>query len=154
MFLYLVQHGQPHPKEVDPERGLTDKGHEDVKRLASFLERMNLKVDVLWESGKKRATQTAEILAPGLLPTQGKVSEKSGIAPNDPVAPVAEELSSVSSDHMIVGHLPFLSRLVSYLILGNETPDVVSFQQGGVVCLKRDPDGKWTVAWMVVPALL
>jgi len=154
MFLYLVRHGQPHPKEVDPERGLADKGFAEVKKVASFLDQRNLKVDVLWESGKKRATQTAEILASAVFSAQGKALQKAGIAPNDPVVPVAEELSTGSSDHMIVGHLPFLSRLASYLILGDQEPDVVSFQQGGLVCLQRDTDGKWTVGWMVVPALL
>ena len=154
MRLYLVQHGQPHPKEKDPDRSLTDKGREDVKKLASFLNQMDLKVHILWESGKKRATQTAEILSSAVLSEGATISEKKGIAPNDPVAHVTEELSVLATDHMIVGHMPFLSRLVSFLVLGKESPEIVSFQQGGLVCMQRDEDSKWTVAWMAVPSMI
>jgi phosphohistidine phosphatase len=50
-----------------------------------------------------------------------------------------------------VGHLPFLSRLASRLLAGDEDADVVSFRKGGVVCLQRGETGRWSVAWMVVP---
>jgi phosphohistidine phosphatase SixA len=40
------------------------------------------------------------------------------------------------------------------LITGDEEVPVVSFQQGGVVCLERDEKGHWSVAWMVVPEII
>ncbi len=133
---------------------VTDRGREDVEKLASSLRGTGLRLNSLWESGKKRATQTSEILASALLSPQGTVSRKPGIGPKDPVGPVAEEVAGISSDHMIVGHLPFLSRLVTFLILGEEGPDLVSFQQGGAVCLNREEAGNWSVQWMVVPSIL
>jgi len=55
---------------------------------------------------------------------------------------------------MIVGHLPFLGRLAALLLTGNADNDVVAFQFGCVVCLKREGPGKWKLEWMIVPKLL
>jgi len=53
---------------------------------------------------------------------------------------------------MIVGHLPFLARLASYLVMGSEEPPLVRFRYGGVVCLERTGEGEpWMVSWMIVP---
>jgi len=154
MHLLLVRHGIPLPREEDPQKGLSDKGRREVKKVASHLKKTGVTVDAVWESGKKRATQTAEILASSLMAGRGTAAEKPGIAPNDPVEKLAEELSGRSGDLMIVGHLPFLSRLVSLLLLGKEAPDVVVFQPGGVVSMDRYGDGKWAIRWMVVPSML
>ena len=67
MRLYLVQHGQAKSEELDPQRGLTEQGVQDVERLAAFLKPLSLAVQVVWHSGKTRAAQTAEILAPSDL---------------------------------------------------------------------------------------
>ncbi len=154
MRLLLVQHGHPLSKDEDPGRSLAKKGVQDVEKLASYLRNKEVTVETVWESGKKRATQTAEILARALTAAQGTVFRKEGIGPKDPVNRMAEELSGRSGDLMIVGHLPFLSRLVSFLILGNETPEVAAFQQGGAVCMNRDAAGTWTVGWMVIPSMV
>jgi phosphohistidine phosphatase len=56
---------------------------------------------------------------------------------------------------MIVGHLPFLSRLASTLLIGDETVALVAFRNGGVVCLERGEEkGRWRLTWAVVPELL
>ena len=34
MALYLVQHGQSLPKEVDPDQGLSEKGVAETERIA------------------------------------------------------------------------------------------------------------------------
>ena len=63
MKLYLVQHGEAHAKNVDPERPLTERGHGDVARLAAFLSRAGVRVERVIHSGKLRAEQTAGVLA-------------------------------------------------------------------------------------------
>ena len=63
MKLYLVQHAKAAPKEVDQQRPLTEEGLRDIQKIAGFIKPMNLCVDYLWHSGKKRAAQTAEVLA-------------------------------------------------------------------------------------------
>lgn len=153
MRLYLVRHGAALPKEVDPERGLNNEGRQEAEKVAAFLERQAIEVEAVWESGKKRATQTAEIMA-AAVNSKGGVVCRSGMDPMDPVTPIIEELSSLEGDYMLVGHLPFMSILASRLILGREDPDVVRFPAAAVVCLEKGSSGEWTVGWMVTPDVL
>jgi phosphohistidine phosphatase SixA len=151
MKVYLVQHGQSVSEDVDPSRPLSEKGQKEVEKLAQFLKGLNLKIRVIFQSGKTRATQTAEILNPKVT-SSGGIMKKQGLAPNDPVDPWLEELNKSPDDVMIVGHLPFLSRLASRL-LGREE-EVINFQPGGIVCLEKMEHSQWQIRWMVVPELL
>ena len=63
MAVYLVQHGKSLPKEVDPDRGLTDQGRAEVERVASKAREIGLSIALIIHSGKTRALKTAEILA-------------------------------------------------------------------------------------------
>lgn len=130
MRVYLVRHGEARPKDVDPERHLTERGAADVEKIASFLKPLGLCVDAVWHSGKARAAQTAEILGRSVESTRG-VLTRDGLAPNDPVAPVKEELDAAAEDLMLVGHLPFMARLAAELVTGGSA-EVVSFRQGGI----------------------
>jgi len=45
-----------------------------------------------------------------------------------------------------------MARLVSYLITGAADTTIVKFQNGGIVCLDRDPETKaWFLKWMLMP---
>jgi phosphohistidine phosphatase len=55
---------------------------------------------------------------------------------------------------MIVGHMPFVSRLAALLLTGFEAPPVVTFVNAGLVCLERTGDNRWQVEWSVTPDLL
>lgn len=153
MKLFLVQHGKQNPKEKDPEKGLSEKGTSDVQRVAAFVSPHIIHVSALWHSGKKRAAQSAEILARSISCRDG-VLTREGLSPLDPIEPIFDAIGGRSDDLMIVGHLPFLSKLLSRLVTGSETPEVVAFQQGGIVCLERDTQGLWRIRWMVFPDLL
>jgi len=153
MKLYLIQHGEATTEEVDPSRPLTAKGRLDVQKIVSFLKGSGMGPVPIYHSGKTRARQTAEIIAP-YLGAEGQVQEKGGLAPNDPVQGLAKEVSGMSSDVMIVGHLPFLAKLASTLLTGLESKSLVAFRMGGVVCLQRNEERTWQVAWMVTPHLL
>ena len=52
---------------------------------------------------------------------------------------------------MLVGHLPFMAKLVSMLVTGKEQPIIVNYQPGTVVCVARDDEGCWQVEWMLRP---
>jgi len=153
MRLCLVQHGEAKPKEEDPERPLTARGEEDVRRVAEFAKRAGLAPDQIRHSGKLRAEQTADVLAHALRPKHGVVS-LSGLNPNDDVEPVARALEAESEPVMLVGHLPHLARLAARLVAGHPDRDAVLFQMGGLVCLEKVADGRWAVAWSVTPDLL
>lgn len=150
MRLYLVQHGQAMAKEENPDRPLTAKGKSDVENVASFLKNTGIKVDKITHSGKARAEQTAGILSSALNP-KGGVIQKEGIAPNDPIEGMCQELKETEEDIMIVGHLPYLGKLASALVTGSESPCIVGFRQGGVVSLERKEDGSWQIVLMVTP---
>lgn len=153
MRLYLVQHGEARPETEDPERRLSDKGLADAEKTAAFLRPLSLELEAIWQSGKARAAETAEILARVVKSRQGTV-QRSGIAPLDPVDPIAREVTRLDGNLMIVGHLPFMNRLASALAAGSDSADCVAFQQAGVTCLERDDKAKWRVRWMVTPDLL
>jgi len=36
MFLYLVQHAEAKKEEEDPARGLSEKGLQDIKKMAAY----------------------------------------------------------------------------------------------------------------------
>jgi phosphohistidine phosphatase len=153
MKLYLVQHAKAASKDVDPDRSLTEEGRRDVQKVAAFIEALNLKVDFLWHSGKTRAAQTAEALAE-VVNVKTQMTAHDGLAPNDDVEAMKNELLSGGHDVMIVGHLPFLSKLGSLLLIGDETTGPVAFQKGCIVALEQPAEGHWHINWMVIPELL
>jgi phosphohistidine phosphatase len=150
MSVYLVQHGKSLPKEEDPEKGLSEKGIKDVKRIAKVGKESGISVSCIKHSGKKRARQTAEIFSSALNP-EGGVQEVSGLNPVDDVRTFSSNLRS-KENVMYVGHLPFMERLSSYLICGDEDNPVFKFQNGGIVCIDKDEDsGKWVIQWTFMP---
>ena len=154
MNIYLMQHGKPVPKEKNPDKPLSDRGRDDVRKIAAFLKKAGIQVETVFHSGKTRARQTAEIISFKINP--GKESQKKeGLSPLDDVKAIAEEIKHGQKDFMIVGHLPHLGKLVSFLTTGSDSRQVMSFQQGGVVCLRtNDEELNWAIAWMLVPEIL
>lgn len=153
MRLYLLQHGDSVPETADPERPLSEKGRLDVKRLARFLGWSTLRVKRVIHSGKTRARQSAELMAHEMA--EGAVPEAiTGINPNDPVDPAAVLAAAWQEDTLLVGHMPFLGKLASRLLAGDEIRVAVAFQPGSLACLERDQNGRWSLAWMLRPELL
>jgi len=153
MRVYLMQHGESKSEEKDPQRRLTDKGIGEVQTVVDFLRPLKLAVDAVWHSGKARAQQTGELLAEA-VGARDRVVQREGLGPKDQVGTTKEALEQTGGDVMIVGHLPFLGKLVALLVTGSEENEIVEFQFGSVVCIECRDDGKWKVAWMITPALL
>jgi phosphohistidine phosphatase len=152
MALYLVQHGQSLPKDVDPDQGLSDQGLAETKRIAEVARNYQVNVLKIKQSGKKRARQTAEIFAAALNPAGG-VEEVSGLKPLDDVTDFAASLDA-AANHMLVGHLPFMERMASYLVTGSAEKPIFKFQNSGIVCLEKDPDsGSWVIVWALMPKI-
>ena len=152
MKLYLAQHGNAVSKEEDPERPLSDQGEQDVHSVASRLGDAGIQVTRVWHSGKPRAVQTAEILAKRIQ--SGRKNEFiKGLGPNDPVTEFATDADVWNEDTLVVGHLPFMSRLVSLLVVGDAEHELVRFSPGSLVCLERYDADHWVIAWMLRPEL-
>ena len=153
MKLYLVQHGEACAKDVDPNRALTEQGKADVNRLAVFLRKSGVSVEHIIHSGKLRAEQTAARLVNAIA--AGTTPEVSAlINPNDDPAQFAQLSFSWSGDTLIVGHLPFMAKLVSQLTLRNTQTVFTDFTPGSAVCLERHDDNRWTISWMVRPEVM
>ena len=153
MRLYLVQHGLAVDKQEDPARPLSEAGKRDVEQLAEQLAAANIKVARAWHSGKLRAEQTAVQLAKKMLPG-GKLEQVDGIAPRDPVEEFAADIDVWQEDTLVVGHLPFMGRLVAQLLTGDPGHDCVQFRPGSIVCLERTSPDHWVLLWMLRPELL
>jgi phosphohistidine phosphatase len=152
MAVFLVQHGKSLPKEINAECPLSDEGRQIVEDIARTAAAYKLKVSLIHHSGKLRARETAEIMACFLKPAGG-IHAVPGLNPLDDVTAAAHQLDS-ARNIMLVGHLPFLERLVSYLITGSPDRPVVKFQNGGIVCLDRQPDPEaWFIKWMLLPVI-
>jgi phosphohistidine phosphatase len=149
MLLYLVRHGEAEPANTegaDAARRLTDAGRKDVERVAKRLETAGVRVDRVLHSPAVRAKQTAQILAEGV---GGKVSATDDLASPE-IEPMLGRVRRESGDLMLVGHVPFMPRLASYLLTGREAPEMLHFGTGAIACLS-DEEGNWRVEWIFAP---
>ena len=152
MALYLVQHGKSLAKTEDPEKGLSALGKKETERIAGVADAYRVKVSRVVHSGKKRARETAEILAAVLSPAHG-LEARNGMNPLDDVSRFAESLE-LDQNMMLVGHLPFLERLIGLLVCGNPDQTVFKLQNSGILCLDRLPEVKNPVIrWALMPSI-
>lgn len=152
MDVYLVQHAEAKPEQEDPTRPLTDRGREEIQRVARHAAAIGLQVPEIYHSGKLRAQQTAEILAEHLFPPRG-IREVKGLAPMDDITEAKAVLEAAQEPLMVVGHLPHLSRLASALLVGDPRREVIRFRMGAIVCLSKT-EGGWVVKWILTPELV
>ena len=153
MALFLVQHGISAPKDIDPEKGLSDLGREETNRIAQVAKGYKIPVQKIVHSGKKRAEQTAGIFHE-ILALEIPMKKITGINPMDDVRVFAATIE-LEGNVMVVGHMPFMERLVSFLTTGSENCRVFKFQNSGIVCLdmERGEDNKadWFIKWTLNP---
>jgi phosphohistidine phosphatase len=151
MRLYLMQHGEAKSEAEDPERSLTIRGEEETRKISGAAKRLGIRPSRIYHSGKKRAEQTAEIIA-GALDLFVQLGQ--GLNPNGDVRPWVERISREAEDLMIVGHLPFLEKLASFLVCGDERAKAVMFQYSAIVCLEKKESGRWAVDRVTKPEMV
>ncbi len=152
MALYLVQHGKSLPKIEDPEKGLSEEGKIETKRIADVAKGYSVRLSRIVHSGKKRARQTAEIMSAVLSPENGMES-RSGMDPLDDVRVFADRLR-LDQEIMLVGHLPFLEKLIGLLVCGDPDRTVFKLQNSGIVCLYRVGEiENPVIRWALMPSI-
>jgi phosphohistidine phosphatase len=152
MALYLIQHGKSLPKDQDPDQGLSEEGITETRRMATLAKDHGVVVSQIRHSVKTRARQTAEILAQALNPQKG-IQEVSGIQPLDDVTEYAPCINP-DQNIMLVGHLPFMERMTSYLTTGSVDEPVFKFQNSGIVCLDKNVEAQsWVILWSLMPKI-
>ncbi len=139
------------PKDVDPERPLSEQGRRDIRILALHMNNMRVQLGHVFHSGKLRARESAELIAEalstGLEPVQAD-----GLSPNDDPAAIIGDLEQISGNVLIASHMPFVSRLCSTLLTGTTAAEFAS-EPGTLFCLEKSGD-RWRLAWMLRPDFL
>jgi phosphohistidine phosphatase len=151
MRLYLLQHGEAKSEVEDPGRSLTIRGEEETRKISDAAKRLGIRPSKIYHSGKKRAEQTAGIIA-GAFDLSVQLGQ--GLNPNDDIRPWAERISRETEDLMIVGHLPFLEKLASFLVCGDEGAKAVMFRYSAMVCLEKKESGRWSVDRVIKPDMV
>jgi phosphohistidine phosphatase len=155
VLLYLVRHGEAKPKEEDPERPLTDRGARQVRQVASGLARLQCPVEIIWHSGKRRAEQTAGLLAEALSAGPGgriRPEARPNLDPDASPEPILGDLAGEQRNVLVVGHLPHLARVATALLFTREAPQALDLPAAAVICLERTARG-WALKWLLTPEL-
>lgn len=142
MRLYLVQHGAAVPKDLDPDRPLSDQGRADIQRLLESLANRKVQVAQILHSGKTRTKETAELLRP-LLISPSQIFAGQGLAPNDSPEAFLHQLKDPGKDILVAGHMPFVARLVSQALTGAPDRQLVEFLPGSVAGIERTEGTSW-----------
>ena len=152
MAVYLIQHGKSLPKTEDPDKGLSAEGKLETERIAEVAKGYRVTVSRIVHSGKKRARQTAELFAAALSPANG-IDIRSDMNPLDDVRAFAAHLP-IDQGIMLVGHLPFMERLIGLLVCGDPDQMVFKLQNSGIVCLDRIAQADHPVIrWALMPSI-
>lgn len=155
MHLYLVQHGEAVPETTDPMRPLTGIGRADVTALATFMKAAGSVPRRIVHSDKRRAVQSAAILSQVFGPDVAVEVMATGLSPKDSPVYLTEAIADWRDDTLVIAHQPFISRFLSRVLLGAESPIVVEFTPATAVALDRRPaTGAMALDWVLRPQLL
>ena len=149
MEFYLVRHGEAVSQALNGERPLTPGGRRDVERLGQAAAKRGIQPGQIFHSGLLRAQQTADILSESLGRVKG-VRESVGLRPDDDPVIAKAELESSTVSLMLVGHLPHISRLASFLVAGNADQELVQFAPATMLGLSYE-DYHWEILWKITP---
>ena len=151
MLLYVLQHGEAVPKEVQPDRPLSEQGIRDIRILALHMQNMGVQLGHVFHSGKLRAKQSAGLIAETISPDVQPV-QTDGLNPNDDPMVILEDIEQMDTNILLVSHMPFVSRLCSTLLTGTADAEFASIP-GTLFCLEK-ADNKWRLAYMLRPDFL
>jgi phosphohistidine phosphatase len=143
-LLLLVHHGDAVGPDVDPMRPLSSAGRVATERVASAAMARGVKPAAIWHSGKLRARQTAEIFWKVCNPLSSFTAER-GLLPDDPPQWIRDRLTGEDRTILIVGHMPYLPRLLG-MLTGARDERGMSFPLHGCVALEAD-GAQWTEIW-------
>jgi phosphohistidine phosphatase len=161
MNLFILRHGKAYERSVkwrpDSKRPLTAEGEKKMFANARGIQRLELSFDLILTSPYLRALRTAEILAE-VLKAKNVVQTQSLTAEADPKAIIDEINQKYPGAKQIVltGHEPFLTRLISILLTGQENVSI-DLKKGGfcklsIAKLQAGPCA--TLNWLMTPRQL
>lgn len=161
MNLFILRHGiavEPGTAgfENDADRPLIPKGERRLRKAAAAMGKMELSFDLILSSPFVRARQTAEIITRKLkLRKRLQLTDTLafGTSMKNLIALLAG-LDPAPGNVLLVGHEPYLSRLISLLVSGDENA-AVEMKKGGLCRLEIEGlrAGKCAkLLWLLTPA--
>ncbi len=156
MEIYLMQHGECLPKDVDPEQPLSPEGRKQLIENTKAIKKI-LSFSALITSNKLRAIETAEIVAKSLNFPTNKIVKTELVKPTAPVEDAIEFLKQYFSlpSLLLVGHMPSILNIASYLLTEGSKVNI-NFQRGGVARIDVDklPTHEGRLMWYTPPDIL
>jgi phosphohistidine phosphatase len=151
--LFIVRHAvavKRSPGREDARRPLTSRGAQKFRRSVQGLSALGVRFDRLYHSPWQRAVETADLAAP--LLTGKRVATENLATP--PRAALLDELKGKRV--AVVGHEPWLSQLLAWLLLGDpEEGQRFVLKKGSVAWLSGEPlPGKMQLNALFPPRML
>ena len=142
MNLLLIHHAEAVGPEVDPQRPLTEGGHQHALRMAELARDRGAAPAIIWHSGKLRGRQTGHAFLSACAPF-AKFQMVRGLGPDDPPGIIHAAIQRESQDLALVGHWPSLPALLHLL-----SPASAPMPQHGMVALTTTDHGvTWSEVW-------
>jgi phosphohistidine phosphatase len=157
MEIYLMQHGEAYAEDQDPERSLTPRGEDQIHFSGQGLKKLGVDVDLIVSSPKKRARQTAEIVAGELGYSKEGIEVTKTLEPLGSSDEVIAFLRRFADRErvLLAGHLPSLTKIAANLMSegGNVS---IHFEMGGVcrIDVEALPTHAGNLRWVLPPAHL
>ena len=133
MELTLVRHAIAEDGADDAARPLSKRGRQRFEDVVQELDSLGVRFDRILHSPKRRAVETAELLA-GLC--EGELQSTALLAKE----PNVELWTLLEGERLaVVGHEPHLTALLSWLVTGEPTGGNFVLKKGGVAQLEGEP---------------
>lgn len=149
MELFLIRHAIAEDGADDDARPLSSRGRRRFNDVVRGLSRLEIRFDRILHSPKVRAVQTADLLIPLL---EGKAESTPLLA----VPPSRELLARLTGNRVaVVGHEPWLSTLLAWLVTGHEALGTAfELKKGAVARLEGTPaPGEMRLRAVIPPAV-
>ena len=148
MRVYFLRHGEadwPKWEGDDDDRPLTDRGRKEMRKVARFLDALEISLDDILTSPLPRARQTADIVAERF---KLHAREEDALVKNFDVAALKQIVRNYSVENlMIVGHEPNFTEVISGV-----TGAALKLSKGGVALVELDDEKmKGRLLWLFSP---
>jgi len=149
-----MQHGEAYAEDRDPERSLTPEGEDQIHSSGRALKKLGVDVDLIVSSPKKRARQTAEIVAGELGYSKEAIEVTETLEPLAPSDDAVAYLRRFGDRRkvLLAGHLPSLAEIASNLMSGGAHVSI-HFEMGGLCRIDVEEFSTHTgdLRWMLTP---
>jgi phosphohistidine phosphatase len=148
----LMRHGEALPTFAHPERPLTRHGRAEAMESARWIAERVDGVAEVRHSSLLRSRQTAEIVAEELARAGCRRPElrEAALGPGADPDTIAGDLGLDPRPVVLVGHVPFLDRLVHDMAGTSVLERLGTFGTAMALCLVRR-DSAWELDWIFAP---